>query len=212
MAGMHPLLEQTRAVLARKLAGCSPEQLAHHPGNDPARWNAWQIADHLAATWRSTARGLEDRLQKARPLKTRATLKQRIVQVAVFYCGYFPKRGEAPKTTLPSAAPPEPLTGDQLIAQLTATLAAMDALLDRLGPGSHGAPVLTHHLLGPLSVAGWRRFHRAHARHHAPQIERAVREQAGTVRPALRESAAAHTPRAASPHAESADSRYTHRP
>lgn len=178
MAGMHPVLEQTRDLLAKPLAGCSPEQLAQHPGNDPARWNAWQIADHLAATWRSTTRGLEDRLRKARPLKSRPSLQQRLRQLAILYLGYFPTRGEAPKMALPSAAPPEPLTGDQLVLHLTATLSAMDVLLDRLESGYKGAPVLTHHLLGPLSVSHWRSFHRAHARHHAPQIERAVREQA----------------------------------
>jgi hypothetical protein len=174
MAGMHQVLEQTRAVLARPLAGCSPEQVAHHPGNDPARWSPWQIVDHLSATWRASTRGFEDRLQKARPLQSRPNLQQRVSQLAVCYLGYFPKGRQAPEMVRPSAAPPEPLTGDQLIAQLTPALSAMDALLDRLEPDSHGAPVVTHPVLGPLSVSGWRRFHRAHARHHAPQIEAAL--------------------------------------
>jgi hypothetical protein len=177
MAAMHPVLEQTRAVLARPLAGCSPEQVARHPGNDPASWSAWQVIDHLAATWRGTIRGLEDRLQKGRPLQSRPNLKQRVGQLAVCYLGYFPNGRQAPDPVRPSAAPAEPVTGDQLIAQLTATLMAMDALLNRLEPDSHGAPVLTHFALGPLSVSGWRRFHRAHARHHAPQIERALQEE-----------------------------------
>ena len=175
MAGMHPVLEQTRALLARPLTGCSADQLTRHPAGDPGRWSAWQVIDHLSATWRLATQGLEDRLQKARPLKSRPNVRQRVGQVAVCYLGYFPKGREAPKPTLPSAAPPEPLTGDQLVAQITATLSAMDALLDRLEPGLHGAPVLTHPVLGPLSVSGWRRFHRAHARHHAPQIEAALR-------------------------------------
>jgi hypothetical protein len=176
MAGMHPVLEQTRALLARPLVGCSAEDLTRHPAGDPARWNAWQIVDHLAATWRGTTRGLEDRLQKARPLQTRPNLRQRIGQLAVCYLGYFPKGRQAPERVRPSDSPQEPLTGDQLIAQITATLVAMDALLARLEPGSNGAPVVTHPVLGPLSVSGWRRFHRAHARHHAPQLERAVRK------------------------------------
>jgi hypothetical protein len=176
MAGMHPVLEQTRAVLARPLAGCSPEQVARHPGNDPARWSAWQVIDHLSATWRSTIRGLEDRLQKGRPLQSRPNLKQRVRQLAVCYLGRFPNGRQAPDPVRPSAAPAEPISGDQLIAQLTATLMAMDALLERLEPDSRGAPVLTHFALGPLSVSGWRRFHRAHARHHAPQIERALQD------------------------------------
>jgi hypothetical protein len=176
MAGMHPVLEQTRAVLARPLVGCSADQITRHPAGDPARWNAWQIVDHLSATWRATTQGLEDRLQKGRPLRSRPNLQQRVGQLAVCYLGYFPKGRQAPERVRPCAAALEPLTGDQLIAQLTGTLSAMDALLDRLEPESHGAPVLTHSVLGPLSASGWRRFHRAHARHHAPQIERAVRD------------------------------------
>jgi hypothetical protein len=148
MAGMHPVLEQTRAVLARPLAGCSPEQVARHPGNDPASWSAWQVIDHLAATWRGTIRGLEDRLQKGRPLQSRPNLQQRLGQLAVCYLGYFPNRRQAPEPVRPSSAPAEPVS----------------------------APILTHFALGPLSVSGWRRFHRAHARHHAPQIERALRD------------------------------------
>jgi hypothetical protein len=173
---MHPVLVQTRDLLASPLAGCSADQLRRHPAGDTARWNAWQIADHLAATWRATIKGLEDRLQKARPLQSRPNLQQRVGQFAVCHLGYFPTGLKAPPTVRPSDAPSCAVTGDELVARLTATLAAMDALFDRLEPGSHGAPVLTHHVLGPLSVSGWRRFHRAHARHHAPQIERAVRE------------------------------------
>ncbi|HEY1994272.1 MAG TPA: DUF1569 domain-containing protein, partial [Edaphobacter sp.] len=61
------------------------------------------------------------------------------------------------------------------IARFSATLAAMDRTLNRIEPQSKGAPVLTHFLLGPLNVRQWRRFHRVHARHHARQIEDAVR-------------------------------------
>jgi hypothetical protein len=95
MAGMHPVLEQTRAVLARPLAGCSPEQVARHPGNDPASWSAWQVIDHLAATWRGTIRGLEDRLQKGRPLQSRPNLQQRLGQLAVCYLGGAGQRRSA---------------------------------------------------------------------------------------------------------------------
>jgi DNA-binding transcriptional regulator YdaS (Cro superfamily) len=48
-------------------------------------------------------------------------------------------------------------------------------MLNRIEPQSKNAPVLTHFQLGPMSVRQWRRFHRVHARHHVPQIERAIR-------------------------------------
>ncbi|MES2221699.1 MAG: DinB family protein [Acidobacteriota bacterium] len=175
MAAVHPLLNQTRDFLAAPLTSCSAEEVARHPAGDPARWNAQQIVEHLCATWRSTIGGLEDRLQKGRPLRTRPTFTQRYRQLAVCEFGFLPKRREAPSAVRPKAAPGVPLSGNELIARFSATLAAMDEVLNRIEPQARDAPVLTHFLLGPLSVRQWRRFHRAHARHHAAQMERAIR-------------------------------------
>jgi hypothetical protein len=94
--------------------------------------------------------------------------------LAVCECGFLPKRRKAPPAVLPSQTDAEPLSGDELIARLTATLAAMDRMLYRIESQAEGAPVLTHFLLGPLNVRQWRRFHRVHARHHIKQIERAM--------------------------------------
>jgi hypothetical protein len=174
MAAVHPLLDQTRELLAATLAGCSAEQVGHHPGGDPARWSARQVIEHLSATWRSTVNGIEDRLQKDRPLRTRPTLAQRCKQLAVCECGFFPNGREAPPAVRPSETNAELLSGDELIARLSATLAAMDRMLNRIEPRAKGAAVLTHFLLGPLTVRQWRRFHRVHARHHVKQIERAM--------------------------------------
>jgi hypothetical protein len=174
MATVHPLLDQTREFLVARLAGCSAEQLARHPAGDPTRWSAQQVIEHLCATWRSTTCGIEDRLQKGRPLRTRPTLAQTCRQLAVCEFGFLPKRRVAPPAVLPKDAPAVPLTGDELIARFSATLAAMDEVFNRIEPQAKDAPVLTHFLLGPLSVRQWRRFHRVHARHHAAQIERAI--------------------------------------
>jgi hypothetical protein len=174
MAAVHPLLDQTRELLAAPLAGCSAEQVGHHPGGDPTRWSAQQVIEHLSATWRSTTTGIEDRLQKDRPLRTRPTLAQRCRQLAVCECGFVPKRRKAPPGVQPPEGALEPLSGDDLIARFTATLGAMDRMLNRIEPQAESAPVLTHFLLGPLNVRQWRRFHRVHARHHAKQIERAL--------------------------------------
>jgi hypothetical protein len=178
MAAVHPLLDQTRELLAAPLAGCSAEQVGRHPASDPARWSAQQVIEHLSATWRSTANGVEDRLKKGRPLKTRPTLRQRCMQLAVCECGFLPKSRNAPLAVQPGEANGEPLSGDELIARFSATLAALDRILNRIEPQSKSAPVLTHFLLGPLNVRQWRRFHRVHARHHVRQIERAIRGEA----------------------------------
>jgi hypothetical protein len=97
------------------------------------------------------------------------------MQLAVCECGFFPRGGKAPSAVQPGEAEGEPLSGDALIAHFSATLAAMDGMLNRIEPQAKNAPVLTHFLLGPLSVRQWRRFHRVHARHHVAQIERAIR-------------------------------------
>jgi DinB superfamily len=174
MAAVHPLLDQTRELLAAPLAGRSAEQIARHPAGDPTRWSAQQVIEHLSATWRTTTSGIEDRLQKGRPLRSRPTLAQRCMQLAVCELGFFPKGRTAPALVQPSAMPGEPMSGDELITRFSATLAAMDRMLDRIEPQSKGAPVLNHFVLGPLSVRRWRSFHRTHARHHAAQIERVV--------------------------------------
>jgi len=175
MAVVHPLLDQTGELLAKTLAGCSAEQVARHPAGDPTRWNAQQIVEHLCATWRSTIGGMEDRLQKGRPLRTRRTFTQRCRQLAVCEFGFLPRKREAPEAVRPNDAPGVPINGDELIVRFSTPLAAMDEVLNRIEPQAKAAPVLTHFLLGPLNVRQWRRFHRAHARHHAAQIERAIR-------------------------------------
>ena len=175
MAAVHPLLNQTRDLLAAPMAGCSAEQVARHPAGDPARWNAGQIIEHLCATWLSTVGGIEDRLQKDRPLRSRSTLAQRCMQLAVCEFGFLPRKREAPPAVRPTDAPGMPLTGDELIARFSVTLVAMDDAFNRIEAQAKDAPVLTHFLLGPLSVRQWRRFHRVHARHHAAQIKRAIR-------------------------------------
>jgi DinB superfamily len=174
MTAVHPLLDQTRELLAASLAGRSAEQVGRHPGGDPARWSAQQVIEHLSATWRSTAKGIEDRLQKNRPLLTRPTLAQRCKQLAVCECGFLPRHRKAPPAVEPSQNA-EPLNGDELIARFSETLGAMDRVLDQIEPQAKNAPVLTHFLLGPMNVRQWRRFHSVHARHHVKQIERAVR-------------------------------------
>jgi hypothetical protein len=175
MAAVHPLLDEIRELLSAPLAGCSAEQVARHPAGDPARWSAQQVVDHLSATWRTTIAGIEDRLKKGRPLKSRPTLRQRALQLLICGLGYFPKNRSAPQAVQPSPEEQPPASGDELIARLSATLAAMDSTLNRIEPQAHGAVVLNQGLLGPLNVQQWRRFHRTHARHHVRQIERAIR-------------------------------------
>jgi DinB superfamily len=174
MAAVHPLLDEIREFLSAPLAGRSAEQLAHHPAGDPSRWSAQQVIEHLTATWRMTITGIEDRLKKGRPLRTRPTLRQRAFQVLICDLGYFPTGMLAPQLVSPSPDQPS-MSGDDLIARIGATLAAMDTMLNRIEPEARGAVVLNQGALGPMNVQQWRRFHRSHARHHLAQIKRAIR-------------------------------------
>jgi hypothetical protein len=175
MAAVHPLLDEIQGLLAVPLAGASADQLARHPGGDPSRWSAQQVIEHLMATWRLSTAGIEDRLRKGRPLKTRPTLRQRILQMLICEPGWFPGGRAAPEAVRPAIHPPT--SGDQLIAHMNETLARLDAMLARIEPEAGSTPVLNQGLLGPLNVRQWRRFHRAHARHHITQIEGALRGQ-----------------------------------
>jgi DinB superfamily len=175
MAVVHPLLDEIRELLSTPLAGRSAEQLAHHPAGDPSRWSAQQVIEHLTATWRMTTTGVEDRLKKGRPLLTRPTLRQRALQLLICDLSYFPKGMSAPEPVRPS--PEQPATsGDDLIARIGATLAAMDTVLNRIEPEARGAVVLNQGPLGPMNVHRWRRFHHSHARHHAAQIKHAIKD------------------------------------
>ncbi|MGI8771135.1 MAG: DinB family protein [Acidobacteriaceae bacterium] len=175
---MHPEFERTRALLTSPLAGVSCQAVAKHPGGRAECWNAQQVVEHLCATWRLTTAGIEDRLRKGRPLQTRPTLMHRVHQFTVCRLGLFPHGREAPEAVRPPIELPAGMDGDRLIAQIASTLQAMDTALARIEAdastgGEVGAAVLTHHILGPLSVAQWRRFHCVHTRHHVPQIRKA---------------------------------------
>ncbi len=132
------------------------------------------MIEHLSTTWLLTADAMEDRLRKERPVQTRRTPKQRVAQFMVCDLGYFPRGREAPSITKPAAETASPLDGNDLVTRIGTILAAMDSALDRMEPVAAGKVALTHPVLGPLTVAQWRKFHRVHARHHAGQIRAAI--------------------------------------
>jgi DinB superfamily len=171
---VHPVLIETRDLLAKELAGRTADEVSRHPGGDAKRWNAQQVIGHLGNTWELMSKGMADRLAKGRQLQTRPTLLLRFWQFLICDLGYFPPGREAPSPTLPPAEAAATLDGDAIVAQIHARLEAMDAVLERMEPFAAGQVALTHMVLGPLTVAQWRRFHRTHARHHAKQIRAAL--------------------------------------
>ena len=84
--------------------------------------------------------------------------------------GYFPTGRSSPPAVLPKGRP---------FVELSIVIDPHLMLLDQrlkdvaraFGPRT---PVLNHPILGPFSVADWRRFHWVHTRHHLRQMQTKV--------------------------------------
>ncbi len=142
-----------------------------------ARWSPAQILEHLALGFGATAKGAARCLESGRPAASVPTLRHRVATAVVVRFGYLPSGRTAPERTRPRG-----LSGDAAMQAVRANLIAMDEGLARCAE-RFGArvPILAHPILGPLSVAQWRTFHRVHTRHHMKQIVR-LREGALRIR------------------------------
>lgn len=80
--------------------------------------------------------------------------------------GYLPEGRTAPKNTTPRGLPPE-----QVLAEVSQKIAAMDAVIAR-AEEKYGKQtrLLDHPSLGPLRGQQWRKFHWVHGQHHVKQI------------------------------------------
>jgi hypothetical protein len=174
---MDLVLEQLQRGIGESLRGLDAGETQLRSANDARRWSIQQIVEHLLLTYTSTCSSLETRIAKGRPTRTRPNLRQRVVQCAVLRVGYFPVGVKAPDAVMPGATQ-VPLSGDRLAEQTSEMLEQMDGLAVQveglLGEGRS----MSHQVLGPLSVADWRRFHLVHGEHHLKQI-RAIRRANG---------------------------------
>jgi len=80
----------------------------------------------------------------------------------------MPRGRKAPQRTHPSGLPVA-----TILTEFGAKLHAMDRLLTQC-EAKYGrrVKILDHPVLGPLTAAQWRKFHRIHGLHHAGQIRR----------------------------------------
>jgi hypothetical protein len=132
------------------------------------RWSPAQILEHLALGFGATAKGAARCLESGRPGASAPTIKHRFATAVVVTFGYLPSGRTAPERTRPRG-----LSGEAAMQAVKANLIAMDEGLARCAErfGLRVA-ILDHPILGPLSVAQWRTFHRVHTRHHMKQIAR----------------------------------------
>lgn len=169
---MHPVLKQTYAVLSGELKGLSLAATQAHPGGDADVWNVQQVIQHLLATYSMCAGGLEGRLAKGRPLESPLSMRARVWQFALIDAGYFPPGRKAPEPVRPGVVALAALDGAGLDREVSAALDKLDEALNRVEAIYPSRTVVTHIVLGPLTVRQWRKFHLVHARHHAKQIAR----------------------------------------
>jgi hypothetical protein len=158
---MDSCLERTLAEIQRAAGGMSPEQLAWHPVD---KWSTAQILEHLSLAFAGTAKGM-DRAMTAGIVSPKRTIKDRLAVLVVVRCGYMPSGRQAPKGTVPGPGDPQ-----NILATIVANLTAMDAALTRVENAMGRKVLLQHPILGPLTIAQWRKFHWVHTAHHMKQI------------------------------------------
>ena len=169
---MHPILQQTHAALSKELRGLDISATQAHPHGDADAWSVQQVIEHLLATYSTCTGALEARLAKGRPLESAKSLKALIQQCAIVDLWYFPPGRKAPEPVRPGVVTVPPLDGAGLDEAVGIALAKLDETLYRVSAVYPSQTVVTHLVLGPLSVRQWRKFHRTHARHHAKQLAR----------------------------------------
>ncbi len=163
-------LEQLKVELCGALRGLDKSQTQLRSGGRPESWTIQQICEHLRLTYAKTQEAMGVRLAKGVPTSTRVTLKGRFWQTIITRGRYFPPNRKAPKIVWPGTC--EPLEGEAMFTVVAAELDSMARAIDevelRLGCGR----TVNHAVLGPMSMAQWRRFHLVHGRHHVRQILR----------------------------------------
>ena len=166
---MHPMMEEIREVLASVTKGMTAEEWSRHPDG---KWSAAEVVEHLSLTYSATARGMQKVLDVGAPTATPLKLKQRLGILWVAELGRFPEGREAPTQVRPKGAPNGASSGEVLTVALE-NLSKMDAAIAACEQQFGAETRLADHpVLGALKASQWRKFHRVHARHHAPQIER----------------------------------------
>ncbi len=166
---MHPMMEEIRKVLTSVTQNMSDEQWGRHP---EGKWSAAEVVEHLSLTYSGTARTMQKVLDAGAPTATPLKFKQRVGILWVVGLGRFPEGREAPKQVRPSGAAGT-VSGAELFSSALENLSKMDVAIaaceQRFGAETR---IADHPVLGALNATEWRKFHRIHAQHHAPQIAR----------------------------------------
>jgi len=165
---VSPELEDIRREVERLTRSWS--EADWHAG-PPGKWTTGQILQHLLLSYTGTTRGLLNVMKQGRLPASKPTLKDRWNTFWGTRAGFLPFGRTAPKNLAPT-------DGLDMNSQrrFYDALVAMDATLtDAERRFGKSAKLLLHPFLGPLNAGEWRRFHRAHSRHHLKQIHQGLR-------------------------------------
>jgi DinB superfamily len=165
---MHSTFERLEREFTPALEGLDAAQTQLRPIAHPDKWNIQQIIDHLLLTYAMTQRSLATRIAKGRRTQAVVSMRQRTRQLVLVTLGIFPGGRLAPAALEPSLT--QALTGQEIIQAIHRELAGLDHLSNQAESLFGSRRALSHHVLGPLSIPQWRRFHLIHARHHLKQI------------------------------------------
>jgi hypothetical protein len=167
---MNSTIHQLQAEIVASVHALDAAQTQLRPPSRPAKWTIQQIVEHLLLTYSETENAIGSRLLKRTPTRTRSSVPQRVFQYAVTRCGYFPTGRPAPPFVTPQPTT-HPLSGEDLTEAANEHLTRLDLLFTEaealFGPKIQCA---THAVLGPLTIAQWRKFHLIHGKHHLKQI------------------------------------------
>jgi len=160
---MDARLNALRHSLESAVEGMSSEQLSWHL---PGKWCAAEVLEHLYLTYTGTIKGFERSLEAGQPPARIPNWNDRFRSFVVLRVGYLPEGRTAPKNTTPRGFPPE-----QVLAEVSAKITAMDAVIAQAEEkyGKH-TRLLDHPILGPLRGQEWRKFHWVHGQHHVKQM------------------------------------------
>lgn len=171
-------LGELQHAIAYSLRGLDSAQTQLRPVKRKGRWSIQQIIEHLLLTYSSTETTIAGRLEKHRPTRSKPRLLQHFSQYTVIRLGYFPHGRKAPAMVTPPAETAEPRSGEELTHTVREHLLRLHELCNEAEKEFGAGRCASHHVLGPLSIAQWRRFHLIHGEHHARQIL-AIRKEHG---------------------------------
>jgi len=169
---MDSVLANTLKPIADELATVSQAQAQASPRPTMDDWCGQEVVEHLILTFKKSTEELESRLKSKTPPANGSTLYQLPLKIQLLWFGSMTAGTIAPPSLVPGKFVPQdgPALSARLLAeaeQLSKTLAQSEAVFGKRPCGDHP-------IYGPLSAAGWRKYHELHCRQHATQLKAAI--------------------------------------